>query len=132
MFSASVSIDTINGVKHNSVTIYHQAWVIRLLNDRLTKEAPVLDYSTLGSVIPLLYYNVRYFRALLSVSSHPENSADFKCTDDRLGSIFSHCSSERLDQDATIHAGDNKECIRIPVGQYKTVRIMTSGETCTG
>lgn len=59
MFSASVSIDTMNGVKHNSVTIYHQAWVIRLLNDRLIKETPILDYNTLGSVIPLLYYNVR-------------------------------------------------------------------------
>lgn len=65
MFSASVSIDSINGVKNNSVTIYHQAWVIRLLNERLTKDAPLLDYSTLGSVIPLLYYNVRYFRTIL-------------------------------------------------------------------
>jgi hypothetical protein len=59
MFSASAAIDNLNNRGNNLITIYHQTCAIRLVNERLSKETPVLNYGTLGSVIPLILCNVR-------------------------------------------------------------------------
>lgn len=61
MFSASAAIDHLNKRENNTITIYHQTCAIRLLKERLNKEPPVLNYGTLGSVIPMILYNVRDF-----------------------------------------------------------------------
>ncbi|GKZ32780.1 hypothetical protein AbraIFM66950_002404 [Aspergillus brasiliensis] len=58
LFSASASIDMLRGQQNTAVTLYHQTWAIRLLNERLAQPEPVLTYATLGAVIPLLYYNM--------------------------------------------------------------------------
>lgn len=59
MFSASAALDHLNQRANNTITIYHQTCAIRLLNQRLNKEPPMLNYGTLGSVIPMILYNVR-------------------------------------------------------------------------
>jgi hypothetical protein len=58
LFSASASIDMLRGQQSTTLTLYHQTWAIRLINERLAQREPVLTYGTLGAVIPLLYYNV--------------------------------------------------------------------------
>jgi hypothetical protein len=58
LFSASASIDMLRGQQNSSRTLYHQTWAIRLINKQLAQTEPVLNYGTLGAVIPLLYYNV--------------------------------------------------------------------------
>lgn len=58
LFGASASIDMLQGQQITTRTLYHQTWAIRLLNERLAQTEPVLNYGTLGAVIPLLYYNV--------------------------------------------------------------------------
>jgi hypothetical protein len=58
LFSASASIDMLRNQPNSMPTLYHQTWVIRLVNERLAHRQPLLTYSTLGAVIPLLYYNV--------------------------------------------------------------------------
>jgi hypothetical protein len=58
LFSASASIDMLRGQQGTTLTLYHQTWAIRLINERLAQREPVLTYGTLGAVIPLLYYNV--------------------------------------------------------------------------
>ncbi|GKZ66249.1 hypothetical protein AnigIFM50267_011097 [Aspergillus niger] len=58
LFSASASIDILRCQQNTAVTLYHQTWAIRLLNERLAQPEPVLTYGTLGAVIPLLYYNM--------------------------------------------------------------------------
>ncbi|KGO45019.1 hypothetical protein PEX1_050500 [Penicillium expansum] len=58
LFGASASIDMLQGQQITTRTLYHQTWAIRLLNERLAQTEPVLNYGTLGAVIPLLYYNM--------------------------------------------------------------------------
>ncbi|KAJ0417254.1 hypothetical protein BJY00DRAFT_303536 [Aspergillus carlsbadensis] len=58
LFSASASIDMLRGHQNTTLTLYHQTWAIRLVNERLAQREPVLTYGTLGAVIPLLYYNM--------------------------------------------------------------------------
>lgn len=58
LFSASASIDMLQDQQHSARTLYHHTWAIRLINERLAQTEPVLDYGTLGAVVPLLYYNV--------------------------------------------------------------------------
>jgi hypothetical protein len=58
LFSASVSIDMLRGQKCIARTLYHQTWALRLINEQLAQTEPVLNYGTLGTVVPLLYYNV--------------------------------------------------------------------------
>ncbi|CEL04015.1 hypothetical protein ASPCAL05149 [Aspergillus calidoustus] len=58
LFSASASIDMLRGQQSTTLTLYHQTWAIRLINERLAQREPVLTYGTLGAVIPLLYYNM--------------------------------------------------------------------------
>ncbi|KAJ5147279.1 hypothetical protein N7526_000631 [Penicillium atrosanguineum] len=58
MFSASATMDRLKNRDGSLITIYHQTWAIRLLNERLNQETPVLDYGTLGSVVPLILYNI--------------------------------------------------------------------------
>jgi hypothetical protein len=58
LFSASAAIDMLQGHQITTRTLYHQTWVIRLINQRLAQREPALTYGTLGAVIPLLYYNV--------------------------------------------------------------------------
>ncbi|GAQ46164.1 hypothetical protein AtubIFM55763_009758 [Aspergillus tubingensis] len=58
LFSASASIDMLQGQQHSARTLYHHTWAIRLINERLAQTEPVLDYGTLGAVVPLLYYNM--------------------------------------------------------------------------
>ncbi|KAL2816538.1 hypothetical protein BJX63DRAFT_138661 [Aspergillus granulosus] len=58
LFSASASIDMLRGQRNSTLTLYHQTWAIRLINERLAQRVPVLTYGTLGAVIPLLYYNM--------------------------------------------------------------------------
>ncbi|PCG97463.1 Hypothetical protein PENO1_063250 [Penicillium occitanis (nom. inval.)] len=58
LFSASASIDMLRNQPNSMPTLYHQTWVIRLVNERLAHRQPLLTYSTLGAVIPLLYYNM--------------------------------------------------------------------------
>ncbi|KAL2857214.1 hypothetical protein BJY01DRAFT_261910 [Aspergillus pseudoustus] len=58
LFSASASIDMMRGQPNSTMTLYHQTWAIRLINERLAEREPILTYGTLGAVIPLLYYNM--------------------------------------------------------------------------
>lgn len=58
LFSASASIDILMGRQNNTVTLYHQTSTIRMLSERLNQETPLLNYGTLGSVLPLVFYNV--------------------------------------------------------------------------
>jgi hypothetical protein len=58
LFSAPASIEMLQDQQNTAQTLYHQTWAIRLINERLAQKEPVLNYGTLGAVIPLLYYNV--------------------------------------------------------------------------
>ncbi|KAL4876187.1 hypothetical protein BJY04DRAFT_210742 [Aspergillus karnatakaensis] len=58
LFSASASIDMLRGQPNSTLTLYHQTWAIRLINERLTQPEPAMTYGVLGAVIPLLYYNM--------------------------------------------------------------------------
>ncbi|KAL4994477.1 hypothetical protein BDV10DRAFT_203805 [Aspergillus recurvatus] len=58
LFSASASIDVLRGQQNTTLTLYHQTWALRLINERLAQREPILTYGTLGAVIPLLYYNM--------------------------------------------------------------------------
>lgn len=69
LFSASASIDMLRGQQNTARTLYHQTWAIRLINERLAQTEPVLNYGTLGAVIPLLYYNV----SISSIGYHTKN-----------------------------------------------------------
>jgi hypothetical protein len=61
LFSASASIDRLLGRPNTTLTLYHQTWAIRLINERLAQTEPVLTYGTIGAVIPLLYSSVSIF-----------------------------------------------------------------------
>lgn len=61
LFSASTSVDMLRGQQNTARTLYHQTWAIRLINERLARTELVLNYGTVGAVIPLLYYNVRIY-----------------------------------------------------------------------
>lgn len=58
LFSASASIDILKGHQTSIVTLYHQTSTIRMLSERLNQDVPLLSYGTLGSVLPLIFYNV--------------------------------------------------------------------------
>lgn len=58
LFSASASIDILKGRQNSTVTLYHQTSTIRMLSERLNQDVPLLNYGTLGSVLPLIFYNV--------------------------------------------------------------------------
>lgn len=58
LFSAAASIDILMGRQTTRVTLYHQTSTIRMLSERLNHEVPLLNYGTLGSVLPLIFYNV--------------------------------------------------------------------------
>ncbi|KAL4947947.1 hypothetical protein BDW69DRAFT_189725 [Aspergillus filifer] len=58
LFSASVSTDLLRGQDMSMRTLYHQTCVIRLINERLVGQEPILTYRTPGTVAPLLYYNL--------------------------------------------------------------------------
>jgi hypothetical protein len=49
------------GRPNTTLTLYHQTWAIRLINERLAQAEPVLTYGTIGAVIPLLYSSVSIF-----------------------------------------------------------------------
>ncbi|KAL5047903.1 hypothetical protein BDW71DRAFT_205863 [Aspergillus fruticulosus] len=61
LFSASASINMLRGQQNTAQTLHHQTWAIRLINERLAQTEPVLNYGTLGAVIPLLYYSMVAF-----------------------------------------------------------------------
>ncbi|EED20090.1 hypothetical protein TSTA_033360 [Talaromyces stipitatus ATCC 10500] len=58
LFSAAASIDILMGRKATAVTLYHQTSTIGMLSERLNQEFPLLTYGTLGSVLPLIFYNM--------------------------------------------------------------------------
>ncbi|OJK01983.1 hypothetical protein ASPACDRAFT_58368 [Aspergillus aculeatus ATCC 16872] len=58
LFSASASIDILRGSRNNRVTLYHQTCAIRLLNQTLNKDTVELNYAAIGTVVPLIFYNM--------------------------------------------------------------------------
>ncbi|PWY96491.1 hypothetical protein BO94DRAFT_13320 [Aspergillus sclerotioniger CBS 115572] len=68
LFSASASIDMLTGTKSSTITLHHQTRTIQLLNERLTREAPDLSYSTVGTVVPLLFYSMATFDKQSAIS----------------------------------------------------------------
>ncbi|KAJ5677037.1 uncharacterized protein N7477_002670 [Penicillium maclennaniae] len=46
MFSATATLDRLKNRDNGLITIYHQIWAVRLLNERLNQEIPILDYGS--------------------------------------------------------------------------------------
>ncbi|PYI02430.1 hypothetical protein BO78DRAFT_223261 [Aspergillus sclerotiicarbonarius CBS 121057] len=68
LFSASATIDMLTGIQSSTVTLYHQTRAIQILNERLTREDPDLSYSTVGTVVPLIFYSMATFDKQSAIS----------------------------------------------------------------
>ncbi|KAJ5902145.1 hypothetical protein N7495_002673 [Penicillium taxi] len=97
MFSASAAIDHLNKRENNTITIYHQTWAIRLLNERLNMDPPALDYA-----YPL-------FHAVTD-----------KDVDGIVGQSFGDSPSEGLDKNAALDTEATEGWNRTATWYYKT------------
>ena len=108
IFSASATIDRLKSQDSNLITIYHQTWAIRLLNERLNQETPVLGYDTLGSVVPYILHNVR-------ISFKSEANSPWRCsTREKIA------TNEKSDGGVRQGFGDSS-----PEGPYKDAAVDT-------
>jgi hypothetical protein len=60
MFSEAASLDILMGRQLSHIALYHQVSTIRLLGEQISLDPTRLDYGALGSVIPLIFYNVSF------------------------------------------------------------------------
>jgi hypothetical protein len=58
LFSASAHRDILQGITNNVVTLYHETETIRLLSLRLKQSTAEMDYITMASILPLVYFDV--------------------------------------------------------------------------
>jgi hypothetical protein len=122
MFSASAAIDHLNNRGNNLITIYHQTCAIRLLNESLSQKTPVLNYGTLGSVIPLILCNVRNPAFdNRPVKCFPLKSVADEDLDDGAGQSFCDGSSKGPREDAITHPKASEGWDRTTTWGNKTV-----------